>query len=124
MITVLVLMAFMLAIGITVAAVGQDEIVLSGVFQDGEQAFAIADACVEEGIERFKVNGAYTGSTFALDGGTCIITVTDLGGNRRLVRGQGNYANAIRIIDADVTLKFNLAGNAKKVTINSWLEAD
>lgn len=124
MITVLVLMAVLLAIGIAVSAVGRDEIVLSRVFQDGEDAFALADACVEEGLERLKMNGAYAGGSFTQDGGTCTIAVTNLGGNDRLVRGTGQYGSNIRIVEANVTLKFNLQGNAKKVTINSWLEAN
>lgn len=124
MITVLVLMAVLLAIGLAIAAVGRDEIVLSGVFQDGEQAFALADACVEEGVQRFKTDGAYAGGSFTLDGGDCTVIVTNLGGDDRLVRGIGTYVRSVRIIDANVTLTFNTAGNAKKVKINSWLEAN
>lgn len=124
LLTVLIVMAVLLSIGLAISAIGRDEIVLSGVVQDGESAFAIADACVEEGVQRFKTNGAYAGGSFALDGGFCSITVTNLGGNDRLVHGEGSYANAIRMIDAVVTLKFNNAGNAKKVTIDSWTESN
>jgi len=124
LITVLIVMAVLLSIGVTISSIGQDEIVLSGVVQDGENAFAVADACVEEGLERFKTNGAYAGGSFQLDGGNCLITVTNLGGNDRLVHGEGSYAREIRMIDANVTLKFNTAANAKKVTINSWAEAN
>ena len=124
LITVLIVMAVLLSIGLAIAAVGQDEIVLSGVVQDGESAFAIADACVEEGLQRLKTNGAYAGGSFALDGGTCTVTVTDLGGNDRLVHGEGSYAREIRMIDAVVSLTFNASNNAKKVTIDSWTEAN
>lgn len=124
LVTVLVVMSVLLAMGLTVAAVGRDEIVLSGTVEDGELAFSIADACVEEGLERLKQDGAYAGSSFILDGGTCTVTVTNLGGNNRLVRGQGQYVNAIRIIDANVTITFNNQGNAKKIKINTWVEGD
>lgn len=124
LLTVLIVMAVLLSIGLTISAIGQNEIVLSGIVQDGETAFAIADACVEDGLERLKADGAYASSAFSLDGGECVVTVTNLGGNDRLVRGQGSYVNEIRMIDANVTLKFNTAGDAKKVTINSWLEAN
>lgn len=124
LITVLVVMVVLLSIGLTISSIGRDEIVLSSVVQDGETAFSVADACVEEGLQRFKTNGAYAGSGFALDGGTCVVTVDNLGGNNRLVHGQGTYGNEIRQIDANVSLKFNTAGNAKKVTINSWTEAN
>lgn len=124
LITVLVVMVTLISIGITISAVGHDEAVLTGVIEDGELAFTIADACVEEGFTQLKFNGAYAGGSFALDGGTCTITVTNLGGNDRLVRGQGDYINAVRIVEADATITFNTAGNAKKIKINSWREAD
>ena len=124
LISLLVIMTVLVSIGITISAVGQNEIVLSGVFQDGEQAFAIADACVEEGIQRFKSNGAYAGGTFTLDGGTCAIAVANLGGDTRLVTGTGVYRRNTRIIEANVTLHLNAQGNAKNVGINSWREAD
>lgn len=123
LVTVLVLMTVLLAIGLTVAAIGRDEIVLSGVVQDGDQAFFIADACVEEAIARFKDDGAYAGGTYALSGGTCVVTVTNLGGNDRLVHGDAAYVHNVRGIDANVTLKLNNVGNAKTVKINSWLES-
>ena len=124
LVTVLIVMVVLLSIGLTISAIGQDEIILARVVQDGENAFAVADACVEEGLQRLKTDGSYAGSAFTLDGGDCVVSVTNLGGNDRLVRGQGTYGREIRIIDANVSLKFNTAGNAKKVTINSWTEAN
>jgi len=124
LITVLVVMVTLVSIGITISAVGNDEAVLSGVVEDGETAFSIADGCVEEGLARLKADSAYAGGSFALGGGICEIGITGLGGADRLVRGQGGYQNAIRIIDADVTIKSNDAGDAKKIKINSWKEAD
>ena len=124
LIAVLVIMVTLISIGITIAAVGNDEAALSNVIDDGELAFSIADACVEEGFIRLKADSAYAGGSFALDGGTCGISVTNLGGDDRLVRGQGSFRDAIRIIDANVTIKSNAAGEAKKVKINSWKEAD
>ena len=124
LITVLVVMVTLLSIGITISAVGHDEAALTGTVEDGEIAFTIADACVEEGFAQLKLNGAYAGSSFSLDGGACTVVVTNLGGNVRLVRGQGEYRFAVRIVDANATITFNGAGNAKKIKINSWKEAD
>lgn len=124
LIAVLVIMVTLISIGITIAAVGNDEAALSNVIDDGELAFSIADACVEEGFIRLKADAAYAGGSFALGGGACGISVANLGGDDRLVRGQGSFRDAVRIIDANVTIKSNLAGEAKKVKINSWKEAD
>ncbi|MEK7545906.1 MAG: hypothetical protein AAB554_02405 [Patescibacteria group bacterium] len=124
LITVLIVMVTLISIGITISAVGNDEAVLTGVVEDGEIAFSLADACVEEGLEQLKMNAAYAGGSFSLDGGECVISVTNLGGNDRLVRGQGEYRYAVRIVDANVTIKSNNSANAKKIKINSWREAD
>lgn len=124
LISVLVIMSVVLAIGLAISIIGRDEIVLSGVFQDGEQAFAIADACVEEGVNRFKLDGAFTGTSLSLDGGSCVVTVANLGGNTRLVRGVGTYNSNIRIVEANVSLHLNGQGNASTIKINSWREAD
>jgi Tfp pilus assembly protein PilX len=123
LITVLVIMAVVVTIGLTIAAVGRDEIVLSGVVQDGEQAFAIADACAEEALNRLKTDAAFTGTTLAMDEGTCVAAVTNIGGTTYKVTGQGTYRRAIRIVEADVTVKTSGGGGAVKVTINSWREA-
>lgn len=124
LISTLVIMAVVLAIGLSISLIGRDEIALSGVYLDGEQAFAIADACTEEGVSRFKANGAFGGTTLSLDGGSCTVTVTNLGGNTRLVRSVASYNDAIRVVEANVSLSLNAQGNAKSIRINSWREGD
>jgi Tfp pilus assembly protein PilX len=130
LVTVMVVMSVILALGLSVSMVGQDSAALSGVHQDGETAFSIADACTEEGTARLKSDQAYTGGTFPLDGGNCVIVVcpdslcTGFPANRWVVQGTGTYANSLRIINADISLTFNGSGKAKKMTINSWTEAN
>lgn len=123
LITVLVVMVVLLTIGGVISAVGQDQVSLALVYNDGEQAFAIADACAEEGSQRLKLDNSFTGTTFSLDGGTCTLTVTNTGGNNRQIIGTGTYFNATRIVQVDVTIASNTQGNAQKVKINSWKEA-
>ncbi len=124
MVTVLVLMAVLLAAGLVGAAIGRDELLLSGIVEDGNQAFSVADGCLEDAVNRFKQNGGYAGGSYALSGGSCVVTVVNPGGNTRLVSATATYANNSRAIDANVTLKFNAAGNAKTVIVNSWLESN
>lgn len=124
LITILVISAVLLSVGITLSAIGHNEVVLSGVFRDGETAFAIADACAEEGLSRLKQDSGFTGTTFTIDGGTCSVTVTNISGNTYRILGTGEFKDNIRIIDANVTIKFNGQGNAKTVKINAWVEAD
>lgn len=124
LISLLVISAVLLMMGITIARVGRNEIVLASVFRDGESAFDAADACVEEGVVRLKGDAAYVGGSFSLDEGTCTVVVTNLGGGNRLIQGNGSYQSAIRIVEANVTLTTNAQGNVVKATINSWKEAD
>ena len=125
MVTVMVVMSVLLALGLSVSMVGQDSAALSGVYQDGETAFSVADACTEEGTARLKANQAYIGGSFPLDGGNCVITVSVIVPNSEwLVTGTGTYARSLRIINADISLIFNGSGKAKKMIVNSWTEAN
>ena len=124
LISLLVISAVLLAMGIAIARVGRNEVVLARIFADGEIAFNVADACVEEGLSRLKDSSLYTGGTFALDDGTCSVAVTNLGGNDRLIRGTGSYQRATRIVEANVTLSTNGQGNVVKAAINTWKEGD
>jgi len=124
LISLLVISAVLLAMGITIARVGRNEIVLARLFADGEIAFDVADACAEEGLSRLKDDATYPGGTFALDDGTCAVAITNLGGNNRLIRGTGSYQRATRIVEANVTLSTNGQGIVVKASINAWKEAD
>jgi len=125
LITVLVVMVTLVSLGIVIAAIGRDEIVLARVIENGERAFVVADACVEEAMKRLKSEPGYAGGAFTLDDNSaCSVTVTDLGGGGRLVRGQGSYRDAIRLVEARVALLANAQGDAKKVKILWWREAD
>lgn len=124
LITIAVFTAVLIVIGLTVSAIGNNEIILSGVFSDGENAFSIADACAEETLTRLKANSSFTGTIFTLDGGSCTSTVTNISGNDYSIIAEGTYINNTRIIDANVTINFNGQGNAHTVIINSWKEAN
>jgi hypothetical protein len=124
LITVAVFTAILIVIGVTVSGIGNNEIVLSGVFSDGENAFSIADACAEESLTRLKLNSGFTGTTFFLDGGTCSSVVSNVSGNDYLIVAQGSYNENTRIVEANVTIGSNGQGNAHSVTITSWKEAN
>ena len=129
MLTIFIFMAILLSIGTSIALLGQDQIVLAGVYQDGEQAFAVADACTEEGYNRLLSDIAFAGATFPVGGGICTVTVTTIGSDtpsvkNRFIRGTGTFHNSIRIVEANVTIKSNGNLNANKVTINAWKEGN
>lgn len=124
LISLLVISAVLLAMGLTIARVGRNEVILARLFSEGEIAFDVADACVEEGASRLKDDASYAGGSFSLDDGTCVVSIADLGGGGRLIRGTGHYQRAIRVVDANVTLSTNGQGNVVKLTINSWKEGE
>ena len=100
MVTVLVMMAVLLAIGLTVASIGRDEIALAGIVQDGDQAFSVADGCAEEAIDRLKGDSAYAGGTYSLAGGACTVAVTNLGGIHRRHPGCGKFDGQRQSVEA------------------------
>ena len=124
LVSVIVIMSVLVSVGIAVSFLGINETVLSGIFQDGETAFSIADACTEEGLFRLKDNQTYTGSSFSLDGGSCNVSVTNITGNTYRIDGVGVYKDHTRIIVANVTIRSNGQSNSITAIINSWKEAE
>lgn len=124
LITVMVITAILVVIGVTVSMIGNNEAVLSGIYEDGEMAFSIADACAEEGLMRLKADQSFTGTSFALDGGFCSVAVQNISGNTYLVAAEGEFANNTRVIIVNATVHFNAQGNARTALINSWREAE
>lgn len=127
MLTIMIFMVVLLSIGSSIALLGQDQISLAGTFSDGEQAFAVADACSEEGYNRLLLNASTTSTSFGLNGGTCSLTISTIGSDtpsikNRLIIGTGTYRNDTRVVNVNLTIKSNGSLNANKVKINSWKE--
>ncbi len=80
-------------------------------------AQALANSCAEIALETIREDDLYTGTDeFALNGGTCEFTVSDLGDDGRQISVIAAVSGEIREIEIQ-TESFN------PISIVSWIEA-
>ena len=96
------------------ALLGLGELDLGYTSQKGSEAFSVADGCMEEALQRMRLNAGYTGGLLNVSNGSCTITVT--GSNPYTLMVLGTTGNYNKRIEAAITLSGNV------ITINSWEE--
>lgn len=117
---VIILSVAALIIGVSVSTMGLSELDLGYTLQRGEEAFYIADGCVEETLRRIRLDSGYgVGAgviNLSLGGGSCIVEVSDLGGGQRAVQILGAIGNYNKRISSIITITGGV------ITINEWKE--
>jgi hypothetical protein len=123
LLTVIVIGAMVLALGISTAFIGQTQLTLSA-HADYEYAVrALVSSCVEESVHRLKFDSAYTGGTVPLGNDTCTVTVSG-SGSTRTIAATATVNTYTKAVTATATLKQNAALNAKGWSITAWSEND
>ncbi len=121
LLTVVVLGAFILTIGLSAAYIGQSQIVAGGG-ADGEQYVReLAAACVDEAVYRLKLDSAYAGGALPLDVDSCTVTVTGTGSGRTIAASAsaGGYSKSFTI---EVSLRQNPSLTAAAWHVDGWAE--
>lgn len=121
LVTVLVISAIMLAVGLFISSAALNDLLSSYSFDQGERAIQIADACVDEAVFRLKSDSAYAGTSLNLNGGSCTVTING-GGASRTLNSTATLGNFTKRITATVTFVTNSAGNANTVDLTHWEE--
>ena len=86
------------AVTVSLALLSIDASRMTGAWNDEGTLIALADACAEEGMEQLRLDTGYTGTeNVSLNGGTCSVVVTDLGGNSRQLNVEGNVNSGVSI---------------------------
>lgn len=119
--TVIVIGAIVLTIGVSAVFVAQSEVIMTGHADRGAYAFALATSCLDEAVYRLKRDPAYPGGTVQIGGDSCTAAVSG-SGSSRTVDASATYDGHTRTIRAVVTLLQNTAGNARAWRIGSWTE--
>ena len=121
LVTVVVVTVATLIMAVTSSSLGLGELELGFTGQQGAEAFAVADGCMEETLRRIRLDtnhGVGDGTmNLTVANGSCTIDVTASGSTRTItVKGtQGVYHAKIRT-------ELSLSGNV--ITITSWSERD
>ncbi len=96
---------------------GLGEVEMSYINDRGKEAFFIADGCMEEALQRIKMDINYSGGSLNLGSGSCTINISGAGSGRTIVviGSMGKYNKKIQ---SDITLSGNV------ITIDSWKELE
>lgn len=107
-----------MSLGSFIAGLGERE--GSFALQEGGEAFAAADGCMNEVLLRMHRNTNYgigSGSIpFTLPNGSCSIQVSDLGAGTRQIDSQATVNSFIKHLRANVSI------SGDSVTLVSWEE--
>jgi hypothetical protein len=114
--TIVIVSAAALIIAYSASFLGLGELDMGYVEYRGSEAYYIADGCMEEALERLRLDASYTGSILSMTNGSCIMSV---------VTGGGISTTTITASTTDSyhkKLESVTAVSGGVVTINSWEE--
>ncbi len=83
--------------------------------QKGSETASVADGCVEEAMQRLKMDQNYVGGLLNIGAGSCIIDI-ESNGNNRVVTATASIGSNYKVFQVDLTL------NGSNIVINSWQE--
>lgn len=115
LIVVVVVGAAALLMAMSAARLGLGELEMGYIAQKGDETLYLADGCVEDTLERLRVNPAYTGGTITLGGGSCVVSVGISGSNRTIIAGA-TVGDFNKKVQAEATIVGGV------VTLTSWNE--
>ncbi len=119
--TVIIVVAMVLAIGLVVAQIGINELVFGLQGDRSDHLLQIADSCAEEGYYRLKRDSNYSGGSVIFPNGSCTLVVSGSEPNRILTI-EATVEELTRNFMIDLSSKSNVAGNARGINVTKWQE--
>lgn len=117
LVTVVIIAAAALIMSLNSSLLGLGTLEFGTIAAAGGEVAALTDACVEEALRQLRVNPAYTGDlSLLIFGESCIIEVSDLGGNERQVTATATKGDFSKRLGMKVTL------GVRTVSISNWQE--
>lgn len=85
--------------------------------QQSAQALGLATSCAEESLQLMHDTTTFTGSgNMSLGTGSCLYTITNTGGQNRVIDTTGTVDNVVRKLKVYVTI------GSTSISITSWQE--
>jgi hypothetical protein len=112
LLSLLIVVAAGLTIGLTLSLAGIDEMQVSASRSEAARASTIAQACIEEGLERLRESFSNFSTTLSLNGDSCILSVT-VSGPSATVAATGTVDTYIQKITMTVDTSLE---------VTSWIE--
>lgn len=123
LLTVIVIGAVMLSLGISTALSSHVQVIVAGQSALSNDTRELVSACIEEAVHRLKKDPAYVGGTVPLDTRTCTITVVGAG-SPRTITATATVDDYTKTIVATIATRNNTAASASGWAITSWSESD
>ncbi len=100
LLTVVVLGALILTLGLSAAIIGQTQIFISGSADRGQAARAQAEACLDEALQRLKLNASFTAAVLPFGADSCAVTVSGSGAFRTVhaTSSSGGYSKGLTAV--------------------------
>lgn len=116
LLTVVIIGAATLIMAFTASVLGLGELEMGYDAGQGGEAISLADGCMEEALQRLRMDVGYTGGSLSLSDGSCTIHVVSAAANRviTVTSTVGVYHNVIRM-DVDIA-------TTSEILVNSWEE--
>jgi hypothetical protein len=119
LLTIVIVAAATLLMAYNASLLGLGELDLGYTSQKGNEAFGIAEGCLEESLRHFRLDTSYTGENLATSNGSCIIEVTSSGSNATTTV----TATTTNIYSKKLEAAFSFTSDTRPViTILSWEE--
>lgn len=104
LISVLVGGAIVLSVTIWLLLLGIGSSRTSFARQQSNEAKAMVNACIEEGLQRIRESFSYSGTdSLTLAQGSCTYTVTNQGGQNRTIQATGTAGTIVRKVSVTTT---------------------
>ena len=117
LISVLIIGAIAIAITTSMLLLGLGSSRTSFALEQGYQAKALANLCSEEALQQIRSSTSFSGTNNLSAGqGTCTYTVTNTGGQNRLINAQGIVGTIIR------KASVNIDSINPQINVVSWQE--
>jgi len=124
LITVIILGLIILVLGLSASFTGQTQLIIAAGADRAENARQANEACVDEALNRLRLDNGYTGSfTLAVGSVTCSATVSGVSPTKTIAVAttDGSYVQSATVT---ATRRSNGAGNAKGWGVSAWQEAN
>lgn len=115
LVAILIITAATLAIGLAVATMGSTEVNIGLVSKQSEQAYGLAETCLENTLIRFARGETTPPANFILPSGNCIIEIAGLAPYQ--ITSTAQVGRTRRKIQATVSI------NNEVLNIESWGES-
>lgn len=123
LITVIIIGAMIVTLGISAAFLGQSELIMTSNTDRANVARILATSCVEEAMHRLKLDSGYTGGTILISSEQCTLTIVGAGSSRT-VTASATSGEITKTVSVTATLQQNAALNASGWTVDAWQEVD